>query len=421
MLTDRQIKAAKAADKPYKIFDAHGLHLLVSPTGAKSWRLKYRIGGKEKQVGFGTYPEVRLAQAREMLDKARKTLRDGGDPATEFGRRSRKSVPVMLSETTFEYVARRWWDLHRPMWKDRHSSDVITSLERDIFPTIGATQIAQLKPADLRPLLIAVQDRGAVETAHRLLQRLAAIFGMALAEELVDMDPTSQLSLSLRKIIKGRQPAILSIEQARSFLRVYEAVPGYPMTKLASRLLALTAARPGMVQMAEPREFEQLGGPDPIWRVPPHKMKLSKTRSESSEFEFVLPLSRQSVEVVLQAMELSRGRKYLFASARHSHRPITDNALNAAYRKVRGWEGKHVPHGWRSTFSTIMNERAIMLERPGDRAIIDLMLAHIPEGVEARYNRAAYMPRRRELAQEWADLLCVDLMPVDSFEALPRH
>jgi integrase len=150
-------------------------------------------------------------------------------------------------------------------------------------------------------------------------------------------------------------------------------------------------------------------------------MKLRKVDSQSDAFDFVIPLSRQAVETVKAAMELAGACKYLFPSARHSHRPITSNALNIAYRRVLGWEGKHVPHGWRASFSTIMNERALDLDRPGDRAVIDLMLAHVPSGVESRYNRAAYMARRRQLAQEWADMLLKGFSSPEHFMDLPRR
>jgi integrase len=172
--------------------------------------------------------------------------------------------------------------------------------------------------------------------------------------------------------------------------------------------------------MAEPGEFEDLDGAEPIWRIPPVKMKLQRAQSELPEFEFIIPLSGQAVQTVKVAQDFARGRKFLFPSARHSHR-LTDSALNVAYRRLQGFEGKHVPHGWRATFSTIMNERALAQKEPGDRAIIDLMLAHQSNSVEAKYNRAAYMPRRRQLAQDWADMLLKGLGSPDTFLDLPRR
>jgi integrase len=262
-------------------------------------------------------------------------------------------------------------------------------------------------------------DAWAVETAHRLRQRISAVFRYAIASDIAETDPAAFVGAALQPVRKRKQPAFRDVETAQAFLMAYEAVPGHPTTKLASRLLALTAARPGMIQWAEPHEFEDLDGPNPIWRVPAEKMKLRKEHAESEAFEFILPLSRQAVETVKAARLFGVNRRYLFPSARHAHRPFTENALNVAYRRVAGFEGKHVPHGWRSTFSTVMNERAIEQERPADRAILDLMLAHVPKDkVEAAYNRASYMPRRRELAQEWADLR-VGLVPVESLLAVP--
>ena len=421
MLTDKECKAAKAGAKPVKLFDAHGLHLLVSTTGHKSWRLKYRIGGKEKQIGFGGYPDVALKEAREMSATARKALHEGRDPALEFSTKAKRRALATDPDNSFEAVARRWHGLQQPQWKARHAAEVLNSLERDVFKALGRMDIRHVRAQHVRDLLVGVQARGALETGHRLLQRISSVFRYAMAEELTEFDPTDAVEHALQKFAKKRQPALLSIPHARAFLKAYEAQPGFPTTKLASRLLALTAARPGMVQMAEPMEFEDLDGTAPIWRVPAEKMKLRKAESEQEAFDFILPLSRQAVETVKVALEFAGRRKFLFPSARHSHRPITDNALNVAYRRVTGWEGRHVPHGWRASFSTIMNERALDLDRAADRAIIDLMLAHVPKGVEGRYNRAAYMPRRRQIAQEWADLLCEGLPSPETLLDMLRH
>lgn len=421
VLTDKECKAAKPGDKPVKLFDGHGLHLLVSTTGHKSWRLKYRVRGKEKQFSLGPYPEVRISQAREMCMKARAILRDGRDPALEFNTKIQRRKITASHESKFASVAEAWHSRQVPRWKERHADDVIHSLRRDVFPIIGEMDVRLIRAGDIRDLLLDVQERGALETAHRLLQRISSVFQYAIAFELTEFDPTAGVSLVLQKVIKRKQPAALSIDQARDFLRAFERIPAHPSTKLASRLLALTAARPGMVQMAQPGEFKDLNGPSPHWRVPAAKMKLRKVDSQSDAFDFVIPLSRQAVETVKAAMELAGACKYLFPSARHSHRPITSNALNIAYRRVLGWEGKHVPHGWRASFSTIMNERALDLDRPGDRAVIDLMLAHVPSGVESRYNRAAYMARRRQLAQEWADMLLKGFSSPEHFMDLPRR
>jgi hypothetical protein len=415
MLTEVQCKSARAEDKPRKLADAQGLHLYITAAGHKSWRYKYRFGGKERRIVFGSYPEISLRKAREMRDDARLELREGRDPGTEYRRRSARRAAGVEFDRTFEAVARRWHEVQSPLWKPRHSEDVLGSLEKQVFPKVGDQDIDELTPAHIRELLQAVQAAGAIETAHRIRQRVSAVFRFAMGSGLADMDPAAAIGSALRPVVHGKQPAILKLEEARDFLRAFEAGPGHITTKLASRLLALTAARPGTIQMAEPREFEDLDGAQPVWRIPAEKMKLLRAQSEQKEFEFVIPLSRQAVQTVKVAREFAPNRRYLFPSARHSHRPITDNALNTAYRRVQGFAGRHVPHGWRATFSTIMNERAIAQEKPGDRAIIDLMLAHQSNSVESKYNRAAYMPRRRKLTQDWADMLLRDFDPPDRF------
>jgi integrase len=412
----------KPADRPIKLFDGLGLYLHITPSGHKGWRWKYRFAGKERSLVFGSFPELSLKRAREMRDDARQLLRQGLDPGEEKRRAALRRIAGVDADSTFQAVAERWHFLQAPQWKDRHASDVLTSLRNEVFPHFGNRPINEIKPVDVRAVLDRVQMRGAVETAHRLRQRISAVFRYAIASDIAETDPAAFVGAALQPVRKGKQPAFRDIATAQAFLCAFEGLPGHPTTKLASRLLALTAARPGMIQWAEPQEFEDIDGPAPIWRVPPEKMKLRKEHAESEAFEFILPLSRQAVAVVKAARMFAARRKYLFPSARHSHRPFTENALNVAYRRVAGFEGKHVPHGWRSTFSTVMNERAIEQERPGDRAIIDLMLAHVPKDkVESAYNRAAYMPRRRQLAQEWADLLSAELSPPEALLVVPRR
>lgn len=395
MLTELQCRKAAAKDKAYKLTDEKGLHLYVTQTGFKSWRYKYRFAGKEKRLTFGAWPEVSLKEARDRRDEARRAIRDGLDPGNV---KSSEPAP------TLRQMAIRWLALQADVWKPKHTADVRHSLESEVYPTLGERPLDQISAADVLGLLASIQDRGATEAAHRIRSRLSSIFQTAMVSEIIKADPAASLSKALKPIVKRKHPALLDLRSVRDCLLKVESEPGFPAVKLASRLLALTAARPGMIRFVEHHEFEDLDGPSPIWRVPAEKMKLEREESEQAAFEFVLPLSRQAVETIRAVRQMTGNRKYVFASASKSHLPISENALSSAYRRS-GFAGRHVPHGWRSSFSTIMNERAMDLDRPGDRAIIDLMLAHQPEGVEAHYNRAAYMPRRRQLAQEWSDML----------------
>ncbi|MFC3097397.1 tyrosine-type recombinase/integrase [Alteraurantiacibacter palmitatis] len=421
MLTVAQVKAAQPGPRPVKLFDGGGLHLLVLPSGVKSWRLKYRFGGKEKQLTFGQFPLVSLADARAMRDEAKKALQAGLDPSSAAQMARQRRTGVAPAAYTFKQAALRWHSLQAHGWKPHHAQQVLSALEAEAFPDLADRAIAELLPSDIRPIVEAMQDRGAVDQAHRMLMRISRIFQLAIVDEKATADPAAPLTAILRPVPKRKYPAVVTISEARAGLKELEAERHWPAVKLASRLLALTASRPGPVRFARAEEFHDLDGEDPRWIIPAEKLKLERAESEQEVFAFTIPLSRQAVEVVKAAIDDAGGRAWLFPSPQQARKPISENALSTAYRRTPMFAGRHVPHGWRSTFSTIMNERAADLGNAGDRAIIDLMLAHKPGGVESRYNRAAYMPRRRVLAQEWADLLCQGLQSAEQLREGPRN
>lgn len=385
------------------MFDQHGLHLIVQPSGFKGWRLKYRFGGKEKVLTFGAYPDVSLKEARDLMHAARGKLAQGIDPSAKGGQTS--------DGLTFRQASQKWLALQQEGWKPKHYKTVHGRIESDLLPVIGTRPITTLKPRELADILADVQARGAIEVAHRLRSYMSSIFEYAIAMELMETNPAASLSVTMKPVVKKRFPALRTMREVQMFAQAFEAEPNQPSTRLASRLLALTAARPGNIRWAQREEFEDFAGEEPIWRIPAEKMKLELAESEQEAFEFIIPLSRQAVELVNAAIEQAGRRRYLFPSMSHAHKPISENALSDAYRRMPAYSGRHVPHGWRTSFSTIMNERASELDRPADRAIIDLMLAHKPRGVEADYNRAAYMGRRRQIAQEWADMLLDGMRP----------
>jgi len=421
MLTVTEIKAAEPKAKAYKLHDTGGLFLLVLPSGTKSWRQKYRFGGKEKQLTHGRFPSLSLKDAREARDEARRQLEQGVDPARKSQVARAKRAGTYTGPTTVKQAALRWHSLQSHGWKPRHAEDVKNALEREVFPVIGDRPIAEVATADIRPIIDAMQDRGAVDQAHRMLMRLSRIWQLAIVDEIATMDPAAPLTAILMPVPKRKYRALITLPECRSALQAFEQERHWPETKLASRLLALTAARPGPVRFAQASEFFDLDGEDPRWIIPAEKMKLERAEAEQENFAFQIPLARQTVELVKVAIANCDGRPYLFSSIQFAHKPVSENALSTAYRRSPLFGGRHVPHGWRSSFSTIMNERAADLDRPGDRAVIDLMLGHKPEGVEAHYNRAAYMARRRLIAQEWADLLTPGLMPPEQLLEGPRN
>ncbi len=421
MLTDVACRKAPLKDKPYKLADAHGLYLYVLPSGFKSWRWKYRIGGKEKRLVFGPYPTITLVKARQLREDAARVLREGSDPAVT--KRQRAAEQTALVGSTFEKIARDWHASQKAGWSPRYAAIVLNSFENDVFPRIGKLPITAITTPLVLEVLRPIEARGAVETAHRVRQRISEVFARAIGAGIAPADPAAVTKRALGRKAKGKFPAARTIKLAQAVLAESERQPGQPLTKLASRLLALTAVRSATLRYAEVREFEDLDGASPIWRVPASKMKLGVDRKQDDAFEFIVPLSRQAVETVKVAIGFSGkdATGLIFRSVRNARRPISDSTLSKAYREA-GFSGVHVPHGWRSTFSTVMNELVKAQGRGDDRAVIDLMLAHIPAGVEGDYNRAAYMPRRRELAQEWADLLTDGLAaPATLLEGKRQH
>ena len=396
MLTDAKCRNAKPADKPFKLADGGGLHLFVSPAGGRTWRFRYERTGVERLLTIGPYPAISLADARAARDTAKALLRAGQDPCAA---KKDARVPVAIAfERGFEAIAREWHALHVPAWTARHAKEVLDSLAAHVFPAIGAKHLSLIKPPEVLEVIRAIEARPAVETARRVRQRISAVFCYAVAAGLCENDPAAPVKGALAPLKRSRQPALVELSDARDVLARAEAVPAHPATRLALRFLALTAVRPGEVRGARWSEFDGLDGDSPVWRIPAERMKMKRVH--------VVPLSGAALDVLTAARSIAGGAALVFPSSRHAHRPLSENAMGYLLNRA-GYHHRHVPHGWRATFSTVMNERF-----PADRAVIDLMLAHLPKDhTEAAYNRAAHMKRRRELAVEWADLLSSGLAP----------
>jgi len=432
MLTDAAVKKAVARDKPYKMADTGGLFLYVAPSGLKSWRMKFRFDNKEKLLTFGPYPDMKLSEARDRRDAARRQIRDHIDPSGARKRAQEARDQQRVEEArqiTFEQAARAWHEMQKGRWAPVHAEDVITSLERDVFPQIGGKALSAIDAPKVLEVLRAVEDRGSIETARRLRQRISGVYALYISEGVVSVDPAAAVMKALKPLPKkGKQPAITEVPEARQVLIAAESSGASPVTKLASRLLALTQSRPGMVRGAEWSEFEgidwsgQRYGPDlALWRVPAARMKLVMDLKDEEDFEHLIPLSWQAVDVLRAAHRLTGRGRLVFPGQRHSHRPLSENAIGYLYNRV-GYHGRHVPHGWRSSFSTTMNALAKRRQRVGDDDVIELMLAHVPENkVKAAYDRAGHMERRRELAQEWSDLLMDGMVRANDLLEGPRR
>ncbi len=450
-LNDAKVKAAKPRATAYKLGDAGQLFLHVTPAGGKHWRMNYTFGrnaaGKpaQKTLTLGPYPIVSLGEARDMRDGAKRVLLAGRDPAIEkkLATASRQTAAI----NTFQSVAEQWFELksgwsvakfrawcadHDEKWAARdasawierpnagwstvHAGDVLRSLDRDAFPAIGALPISDIKSPKVLEVLNAVVTRGAIETAHRVCQRISDVYIYAIPAGIAEANPAASMGKTLPKVPRAKkQPSIIDrirdhdeqLTAVRMMLAACEAEPCRAATKFALRLLALTAVRPNEVQNAEWGEIEGLDGDTPTWRIPAARMKGDEERKAEQDGDHLVPLSTQAVALIRALQPLTGRYKLMFPSERHVHRPISENTLRALLIRA-GYYQRHVPHGFRAAFSTIMNEQPE--RRDGDRAVIDLMLAHVPKNkVEGAYNRAAYLPRRREIAQAWADLITRDL------------
>jgi len=423
MLTDVACRKACPGEKDRKLFYERGLYLLVRSTGSKLWRMKYRFADRERKLSLGRYPEVTVTAARQARDKALQQLREGIDPSAERQQRKAKAAADALD--SFKKVARAWYDVKKTILTPRYAAAVLSRLENDVFPTLGSKPIRSITSPMVLDMIRVIERRGANDMAHRVRNHVSDVFVWAIASGLAEADPAATIRKALVPTSPRLRPAMVKISGSRALLAAIEELPGtHWSTLLASRLLALTAARPGVVRLAEKHEFGGLDGAAPVWRIPSEKMKLTRAQKRDITWEFVIPLSSQAASVAKAAIAESlacrepTGPSWLFPGTGGWRRPISDSTLSKLYREA-GFAGKHVPHGWRSTFSTIMNERAALEDQERDRAIIDLMLAHAQQGVEPIYKRALYLPRRRELGQIWADLLMQEA--IEPEQLLPAH
>ncbi|MBS1087309.1 integrase arm-type DNA-binding domain-containing protein [Gluconobacter sphaericus] len=398
MLTDVAVRKAAPKESPYKLSDAQGLYLLVKPNGTKLWRLKYRFGGKEKALSFGAYPEVSLINARRARESAREELRNGQDPSLT---RQQKRAEAVRTDNQFRTVALAWIAAHGKQWTPQHRSEVQSTLERFVFPKIGSLPLDAITPPIALDVVHCIEKKQAGETARRVRQRMGAIFAYGIACGLGTSNPAEQIKGALAPLQKGQQPAIIHLEPLRRMMRRIEHTPSHPVTQLALRFLALTAVRSGEVRGMLWTELE-----DDVWIIPSERMKMRR--------EHIVPLSTQARAIIEIIRPLTGRGPLVFPNARWAHKPMSENAMGYLISRA-GYAGQHVPHGFRASFSSIMNER-----RPEDRVIIDLMLAHVPkDAVEAAYNRAQHIDRRKQISQEWADLLLKDAMP--SRDLLQRY
>ncbi|SNS03260.1 Integrase [Humidesulfovibrio mexicanus] len=385
-LTDPAVKNAAPKEKQYTLYDSEGLFLLVMPNGSKLWRWKYRVGGVERRTSLGVYPKVSLRAARLERDRLQAELKRGVDPAIE--KQALKAVERATGET-FQLIAEEWHTKFRHTWTDNTALTIISRLQKDIFPYIGSRPIREITPPELLAVIRRIESRGAVETARRDLQKCGEIFRYALATGRAERDVAADLRGAIAPPKKRHFASIHEPKEIGELLRAIESYQGSPVTRCALKLAPLTFVRPGELRHAEWTELDLETGE---WRIPGARMKMKE--------KHIVPLSRQALEVLHELQPLTGGGRYVFPGARSADRPMSENAVLAALRRMGYEKGEMTGHGFRSMASTILHEQGW----PSD--VVERQLAHGDRNkVRASYNFAQHLPERRRMMQAWADYL----------------
>jgi integrase len=386
-LSDTTIRNTKPGGKPLKVYDEAGLYLLVNPNGSRWWRFKYRFEGKEKLLSFGVYPDVTLKKAREKRNAARALLADGIDPSDQ--RKATKAARESRNANSFEAVAREWFAKFSPGWATSHSTKILSRLERDVFPWIGTSAITDITAPQVLVCVRRIEDRGALETAHRTLQNCGQIFRYAIATHRSERDPAADLRGALPPVQERHHASITDPKSIGELLRAVEGYRGSFITKCALKIAPLVFVRPGELRKAEWTEFNL----DICeWRIPAERMKMRAPH--------IVPLSTQAVAMLRELHALTGQNKYVFPGARTNGRPMSENAVLAALRRLGYAKEEMTGHGFRSMASTLLNEQG------WHRDAIERQLAHAErDSVRAAYNYAEHLPERRKMMQHWADYL----------------
>jgi integrase len=387
-LSDAAVRAAKPAAAQFKLYDDGGLFMIVKPSGGKLWRLKYRYLGREQQLSLGRYPDVSIKEARRLRDEARKVIADGRDPGAE---KKRAAVAAAIgAANTFKALA------DELITKARHEGRADATLAKaDWFlsllePALGARPIAEIEAYELLAVLKKVEAVGHHETARRLLAFAGRVFRYAIATTRARSNPAADLRGALVAAKVKHHAAVLDPVALGGLLRAIDGFEGQPATQLALRLAPHVFVRPGELRQAEWAEFDLDAS---VWRIPSAKMKMAR--------EHVVPLSRQASAILKEAIPLTGSGRYVFPSVRSLHRPMSENTVNAALRRLGYTTDEMTGHGFRSTASTLLNE-----SEKWSTDAIERALAHKDnDHVRAAYHRGTHWDERVRMAQWWSDYL----------------
>lgn len=391
-LTEIQVKSAKPKEKDYKLTDGGGLYLLVATTGGKRWRLKYRFDGKEKLLALGIYPDISLSEARNRRHEARNLVANGIDPSAD--KKAAKEAKSALQANSFETISREW---HRHMqgrkeWSKEHAETILTRLEKDIFPWLGSKPITEVTAKAIKAILDRIRSRGVIETARRTLTIMGQVYRYAIMTDKTEYDISAGFRGYLPATSKTRKhmASVTDPKELAPLLRAIDTYQGGFVAQCALKLLPLVFVRPGELRHME---WAEIDFEAQQWNIPAAKMKMKA--------DHLVPLSQQALEILNELRPLTGNSKYVFPSTRSYSRCMSDNTINAAFRRM-GFDGGTITgHGFRATARTILDE---VLQQRVD--FIEHQLAHAVKDPNGRaYNRTAHLAERRKMMQLWADYL----------------
>ncbi len=397
MLTDTAIRALKADSRPIKKSDGGGLFIYVTPEGSKLWRLAYRFHGKQKLLSGGSYPLVKLADARKWRDEAKIDLRAGRDPSAV--RKAEKQAWKDAQANSFEEVAKEWIEVRRCAWTPRYAGVIERRLSEDIYPSLGKVPITAIDPQMLLAALRKIEARGSIEMAHRVRNYCSEVFRFAIAMEKCRSDPSRDIGPAMKKPPPVKHMAKIEAKDLPAFFARLNQDQGEAMSHLALRLTIQTMVRTQETRFAEWSEFERLDTTNPLWRIPAQRMKMRS--------EHLVPLSPQTVKLLREIEDANPFRaagnerlgKFLFPVASSKTCTISENRMLDIMYRI-GLRGKATVHGFRGLASTVLNESGLF-----EPDWIEVQLAHVPRGVRAAYNSARYLNQRKDMMRWWSDYL----------------
>lgn len=387
-LSELQIKNAKPKAKEYKLMDGYGLFLIVTPTNGKLWRFDYRYGNKRKVIALGGYPAVSLADARQRREDAKKLLANGIDPGEV--KKAKKAAIIAEAENSFEVVAREWHGKFSGQWSPGHSATVMDRLTRDVFPWLGAKPVSDIKPVDILAVLRRIEGRGALETAHRVRTICGQVLRYAVATGRAERDSAADLRGALPPVREKHHAALIEPKEVAELLRAIDGFKGTFHVKCALQLAPMLFVRPGELRQME---WAEIDFEAKQWNLPAEKMKMKQPH--------IVPLCKQALEILKELKPLTGHSMYVFPCHRTPLRPMTNNAINAALRRMGYTSDEMTGHGFRAMARTILDE---ILQVRVD--YIEHQLAHAVRDPNGRaYNRTAHLAERRKMMQQWADYL----------------